>query len=227
MTIRGSTHPCGVYLQAELIDHNPSLGCVIVPSFDLAYTIFNCLRRFFGCAACRHHFRLHFSRRSHGLRELLPPEGDYSISPPFSSATTAKAGTSLLEDYRSQAKGYTEAWSNRNVEKNKLDKLKLWLWRLHNSVSVRTAADTTLTFLKGDKAASNYANCDTRWPPRSACDECRIGMTPDSGYISVQLLVARDSDRDLPIEEEFSDFSEKEILAFLRKSYWPQTLQRK
>lgn len=214
---------------AELIDHNPSLGCMIVPSFDLAYTIFNCLRRFFGCTACRHHFLVNFSRRAFGLRELLPPEGEYAISPPFSSATAAKAGTSLLENYRSQASGYIEAWSNRNVEQNKLDKLKLWLWRLHNSVTVRTAADTTLNFVKGDKAAKNYANCDIRWPTRSTCPGCRLGTTtPDSAYISVPLLVARDSERDLSKEEdEYSDFSEKEILAFLRRSYWPQALEWK
>lgn len=212
---------------ADLIHHNPSLGCMIVPSFDLAYTIFNCLRRFFGCAACRHHFRVHFSRRSHGLQELLPPEGEYAISPPFSSAATASKGLSLLENYRSQAKGDTDAWSNRNVEKNKLDKLKLWLWRLHNSVTVRRAADTTLAFVKGDKTAGNYANCDTRWPPKTSCNDCRTGTTPSSGFISVPLLVARDSERELSIEDEINDFNEKEILAFLRKSYWPLVFLRK
>lgn len=202
---------------AELIHHNPSLGCMVVPSFDLAYSIFNCLRRFFGCAACRHHFRVNFSRRSHGLNELLPPEGQYIISPPFSNAT--RKSLSLVENYRSQTNGDTDAWSNRNVEKIKLDKLKLWLWRLHNSVTVRRAADTTLAFVKGDKTAENYVNCDTRWPPKNTC--CRIG-TSESGYLSVPLLVARDTERDLSIEDETSDFNEKEILAYLRKSYWPR-----
>ncbi|OEH77327.1 hypothetical protein cyc_08203 [Cyclospora cayetanensis] len=215
----------------DLIDHYPSLGCMVVPSFDAAYTIYNFLRRFFGCTACRHHFRVLFSRRSFGLLELQPPEGDFSLTlplvePPKSLDSDSQGHSPLLARFRSQSEGQTEAWSGRFVEQRKLDHLKLWLWRMHNAVTVRTAADATLAFVKGDHEAKNYVNCDTRWPPKSACRECRMETLTPAGIVSVPVLVARDSDKDvLSIEEEYGDFDQAAILDYLKKSYWPTSPQ--
>lgn len=216
---------------AELIYHNPSLGCMIVPSFELVYYISNVLRRFFGCTACRHHFRIQFERQTHGLANLQPPRGVYTLSIPIYGLQTPISDEdelSLLEEFRCQENHSTDAWSKRRVERNKLNTLKLWLWRLHNAVTVRTAADTTLAFAKGDQNANNYTNCDTRWPPKSACAECRSQPTPATGLISPAVLEARDANPDiLAIEEEVSDFDQLAVLDHLRKSYWPKAFQKK
>lgn len=211
---------------SALIDHNPSLGCMIVPSFDVAYSFYNVLRRFFACAECRHHFQIQFARRTHGLIELQPPEGVYTLSTP--SMVDDTDDHSLLEKFRSQDDGSYEAWSGRRVEADKLDRLRIWLWRLHNAVNVRTAADTTLDFVKGHREARNYANCDVRWPSRSLCPECRTGTTPASGFVSTTLLEQRNADKDIfAIEEEISDFDQKAVMNFLRTSFWPEAFQKK
>ncbi|CDJ34009.1 LOW QUALITY PROTEIN: uncharacterized protein EMH_0087150 [Eimeria mitis] len=226
----------------ELIEQNPSLGCMSVPAFEVAYTIYNFLQRFFGCNACRQHFTLLFSERSHGLDAVSPPAGDggprakreggahIRLPLPADAQTEVPAprgsDSSLLEDFRGQRADSNYAWKNRHREAIKMDDLKLWLWRLHNAVTVRTAADTTLAFLKGDAGAVNYANCDTRWPPRAACTSCRDTPPPETGLVSIPLLLARDADKDiLAMEEEFGDFNRAHVLSFLRQSYWPDDVE--
>lgn len=221
-----------------LIERNPSLGCMSVPAFEVAYGIYNFLRRFFGCNACRQHFTLLFSRRSHGLDAISPPAGEAHIRLPLPRDIKARRqvhmqvpvpngnNSSSLEDFRGQLGGSNSAWTNRQAEARKMDELKLWLWRLHNAVTVRTAADTTLAFLRGDLGAVNYANCDTRWPPRAACASCRNIQPPETGLVSIPLLVARDADRDiLAVEEEFGDFNKAHVLDFLRQWYWPDDVE--
>ncbi|CDJ52137.1 hypothetical protein, conserved [Eimeria brunetti] len=215
-----------------LIEQNPSLGCMSVPAFEVAYSIYNFLQRFFGCIACRQHFISLFSMRSHGLDALSPPAGGALIRLPFladvatlqlsqTQTSAPRASDSLLEYFRGQPRGSHSAWISRFTEANKMDELKLWLWRLHNAVTVRTAADTTLAFLKGDAEAVNYANCDTRWPPRAACTSCRSAPPPEAGLVSIPLLLARDANKDvLTVDEEFEDFNKAKVLAFLRQSYW-------
>lgn len=217
-----------VYLQVDLIHHNPRLGCMIVPSFDVAYIVFNVLRRFFGCSACHRHFQKQFYHRTHWLDKLQPPAGTYTLSTPVPTTTVGEDERALLEEFRSQKHGYLVARSAIRDEKNKLQILKLWLWRLHNAVTVRTAADTTLAYVKGDKNASNYANCDVRWPPRSACMECRGWPVPGAGSISPGMLLKRDANPDiLAVEEEINDFDEPALLDYLKKSYWPKGFQNK
>ncbi|CDI86808.1 hypothetical protein, conserved [Eimeria praecox] len=221
-----------------LIEQNPSLGCMIVPAFEVSHAIYNFLQRFFGCSACRKHFTLLFSRRSHGLDALSPPAGGALIRLPrtagMASHNQAETGLSvrrgsdrsLLEEFRGQRRGAISAWTERHAEASKMDELKLWLWRFHNAVTVRTAADATLAFVKGNAGAVNYANCDTRWPPRVACTSCRNTPPPETGLVSIQLLLARDADKDiLAMEEEFGDFNMADVLTFLRQSYWPDDIE--
>ncbi|KAL8437753.1 hypothetical protein Efla_006645 [Eimeria flavescens] len=236
----------------ELIDRDPSLGCMLVPAFDVSFYIYNALNRFFGCTSCRHHFTQQFQKKLHGLDALLPPSG--SLGVPAAAATTSSSAPtfagSLRQQFRNQEEEEVAAWENRRVEEDKLGHLKLWLWRLHNSVTIRTAADSTLAALKqkqerpplpaaaaaaGAAAANakeegltNYVNCDVRWPSRKECGVCRLSDShPPSGLISPALLMARDADPDsLQIGEEASDFNHHTVLDFLRKAYWPKAFQQ-
>ncbi|KAL8271878.1 hypothetical protein Esti_004268 [Eimeria stiedai] len=204
----------------ELIEWKPSLGCMVVPSFELAFYVFNALKRFLGCETCRRHFTIQFARRTHGLLELQPPEAPLILKPPAAAAAGA-ASAPLLEEFRSQEAGTVAAWEERRVEQSKLDKMRTWLWRLHNAVNVRTAADATVAAVKAGSGseASAFANCDVRWPPKLACSACRMGPPPTSGLISPALLAARDADPDIfAVEEEISDFDQKRILQYLAKS---------
>lgn len=209
----------------ELIEYDGKLGCGIIPAFDVAYYTYNVLRRFFSCSECREHFRIQFEHQTHGLSVLLPPEGEYILSSP--DVLVAADEQSLLEQYRSQPESDAGSWNVRREENRKLNKLRLWLWRLHNAVNVRTAADSTLAFVKGDEAAKSYLNCDVRWPPQSACKACRFPRVPPKARVSVDLLASRDDNKDIfAIEEETSDFYESQLQAYLKESYWPTSFQR-
>lgn len=241
---------------SELISHDPALGCMVVPAFDVAYSFFNFLRRFFGCADCRRHFYLHFTRRHYGLEQLAPPQGAFTVFSPFSlgGATPNQQQEQqrqqellLLEQaFRSQPSGCTDAWKGLEAERQKLDELRLWLWRLHNAVTMRAAADTTLLHVKGEEDAANYANCDVRWPASSTCSSCRANADAaaasaaaaaaaaekekkERGIISVPILVARDADKEIDdmVKSDAADFDAKSILKYLNEYYWPKSFMVK
>lgn len=224
-------------MQDELIDEYPALGCMLVSASELSLTYHNLLSRFFGCAECRAHFLSQFEQRMHGLNELQPPAGSYRLSAWASATADSATPEALLEDFRSEgeAAAIFDPWKATAAEQDKLDSARLWLWKLHNSVSVRVAADSTLAYVQGQQEGRNYANCDTRWPPVDLCQGCRSGDAPQLGRISVPLLAARLKLKEQEAQEdhrqqphhhagsdglESADFNEEAVLDLLRKTYW-------
>lgn len=191
-----------VCLQKELIERHPHLGCGFLSARDVAVTIRETVARFFGCVACQKHFAKNFHLGLYGLAEITAPGSES----PSASASTSQASTGFLLQ-----------------ELHKVDALRLWLWRVHNAVSVRVAAHQTLNFWAGDARAKDFVNCDARWPPVESCLLCRKRetTTPAASLLTSEWLSLAAKEDGVGIQPSSEDFDERRVLAFLHEQYWP------
>jgi hypothetical protein len=87
------------------------------------------------------------------------------------------------------------------------EQLMLWLWRLHNAVSVRV--------LKENPSLSQDGSVDRRWPLYRDCEGC---WAPDvvAGKTARELTFQGQTDHDQPI---YDTFTEDEVVEFLKYTY--------
>ena len=198
----------------------------------------NYVEHFFGCAHCRDHFLQLFDACDFGRCEVdqdaAPPEGGIALLMAGGGGDDDKSGgggNSPSEAFRASAEAFTAA--HRATA--------LWLWRAHNEVNRRVAAEAL-----EDEAASAAAR-EAReagasggasglagvrvvdldpswalWPPPDACPACWLQGAPLGAAAAAAAAAGGDRGGDAKGQGRgftAAEWDEDAVLGFLEKAY--------
>uniref|UniRef100_A0A0G4IDX5 Sulfhydryl oxidase n=1 Tax=Chromera velia CCMP2878 TaxID=1169474 RepID=A0A0G4IDX5_9ALVE len=150
----------------------------------------------FSCDACRLHFSRNFDNCDFERCEVSEVAGDPTVSvweggsqkreggPPES--VSGKAFGGLVDKWIVETERYrTRGQPSEETRLKDFRLLVLWLWRLHNSATMRIAADPSHPLNSDGKdlpppvdgtqiLPTRFLGQDVLWPPASECSTCRL-----------------------------------------------------
>eukprot|EP00919_Chromeraceae_sp_WS-2016_P003365 GHVR01008168.1.p1 GENE.GHVR01008168.1~~GHVR01008168.1.p1 ORF type:complete len:497 (-),score=126.14 GHVR01008168.1:220-1710(-) len=192
---------------------------------------------YFACEMCRKHFLIMYDDCVFGRCTISELKGHPSQQSGATNTNTKDTNTPVydeskgimtIQDLVTESKVYFESKDNKD---NDTTILVMWLWRLHNSASVRIASNPKSSINSDFKSNDNdkeyvrFIDTDVRWPPVDLCSICRVykdGNLIDNFIINKNIIETVVASQPPPsFFDHIDDFNLDKTKNYIYDSYLP------